>query len=209
MDTYWCNWVPGCDLLCQRPIGALLTNWVDPCCRCVPCVHHCRGQYRPSLLSLPCLRQRTKCTLWHFIWLKKMPYMWGSSQMKRVLSDNALQPTPKAREASCRKQQASRNTYHAYVANAEDFSSGVALLRACAGCRLSARHGPGAVPGSGNWRALGGTGRNANHGNCYLPVRRLHIAAFIASRDKVSASVYLVLLVAFALMPRLRLLSHA
>jgi hypothetical protein len=35
------------------------------------------------------------------------------------------------------------------------------------------------------------------------------LAEFIASRDKVSGSVYLALLVVFALMPRLRLLGHA
>jgi hypothetical protein len=35
------------------------------------------------------------------------------------------------------------------------------------------------------------------------------LAEFIGSRDKVSGSVYLVMLVVFALMPRLRLLSYA
>lgn len=35
------------------------------------------------------------------------------------------------------------------------------------------------------------------------------LAEYIGSRDRVSGSVYLLLLVVFALMPRLRLLSHA
>jgi len=48
-----------------------------------------------------------------------------------------------------------------------------------------------------------------------LPVKPLAVVLqsqslgqFLASRDKVSGSVYLVMLVAFALMPRLRLSRH-
>jgi hypothetical protein len=48
-----------------------------------------------------------------------------------------------------------------------------------------------------------------------LPVKPLAVALqsqamaeFLASRDKVSGSVYFVILVAFALMPRLRLSRH-
>lgn len=80
---YWFNWVTACNFLCKRPIGALVTNWNAPGCRCLPCVHHFRCQYRSSLLSLPCLRQPAKGTLWHFIWLEKVPDMWGSFEIMR------------------------------------------------------------------------------------------------------------------------------
>lgn len=94
MDTDWCSWITGCDLLCQRSIGTVVTNWNDPCRGRVSCVHHYRGQHRAPLLSLPCLRQRTNCTLWTYIRLEQMPDMWGSPQVSGMLFNYSLRPKP-------------------------------------------------------------------------------------------------------------------